>query len=362
VEAWSQYVRGGIVSLHATTIIKQFLATCCGRSQGRANEALPGSRDLNDSERQTKNELGLEAVHMIIRDMNLTRKDDDAAGDGMQKSTTTQQSMQLTSRLWAFDTQAWSDVPVSTTGVLVQADEEAVVDKGNRSQPHEIAATRDSQRMCEKAYVRLTKKASQLWLAKVRAEPPSPKGAQLTYLKGIIDRCEHEAAELHGREPKREPSREFLLGPPGTRKSECIRWTIRYFNECLGWEHGVQYQCLASQHTMAALIGGTTMHGWGKVPVNATQLCKAAARKRHDLQIDDLFLRAQSIRWLLIDECSTLAAMVLGVVDTNMRRVWSRQLYAKRDDGTARAFGGVNIRFCGDFLQLPPCTCTRFVQ
>ena len=104
------------------------------------------------------------------------------------------------------------------------------------------------------------------------------------------------------------------------------------------------------------------MHGWGKVPVNATQLFKAAARKKHDLQIDDLSLRAQSIRWLLIDECSTLAAMVLGVFDTNRRRVRSRQLYAKRDDGTARAFGGVDIRFCGDFLQLPPCTCTRFLQ
>ena len=38
----------------------------------------------------------------------------------------------------------------------------------------------------------------------------------------------------------------------------------------------VQFQCLASQHTMAALIGGTTVHGWGKVPVNATQLFQAA--------------------------------------------------------------------------------------
>ena len=27
---------------------------------------------------------------------------------------------------------------------------------------------------------------------------------------------------------------------------------------------------------MAALIGGTTVHGWGKVPVNATQLFQAA--------------------------------------------------------------------------------------
>ena len=65
-----------------------------------------------------------------------------------------------------------------------------------------------------------------------------------------------------------------MLGDAG--KSECINWTIRFFTECLGWEHGVQFQCLASQHTMAALIGGTTVHGWGKVPVNPTQLFQAA--------------------------------------------------------------------------------------
>ena len=37
-----------------------------------------------------------------------------------------------------------------------------------------------------------------------------------------------------------------------------------------------------------------------------------------------------------------------------MRRARARQDYAKRNDTTARPFGGVNLRFCGDFLQLPP--------
>ena len=122
----------------------------------------------------------------------------------------------------------------------------------------------------KKAYIRLTKHSNAQWLSKVCAESPAPEGAQLEYLKGVMDRCAREAAEIHGRVPKAErnsePSREFLLGPPGAGKSECLKWTIRYFEECLGWEHGVQYQCLASQHTMAALIGGTAMHGWGQVP------------------------------------------------------------------------------------------------
>ena len=62
----------------------------------------------------------------------------------------------------------------------------------------------------------------------------------------------------------------------------------------------------------------------------------------------------QSIRWILIDEISTVGAMLLGVFDTNLRRARSRQVYAKRNDGVARPFGGVNLRLLGDFLQLPP--------
>ena len=72
------------------------------------------------------------------------------------------------------------------------------------------------------------------------------------------------------------------------------------------------------------------------------------------LRSNDLFTRAQSIRWLLIDEISTLGPLVLGIFDTNLRRARARQPYAKRNDGMNRPFGGVNFRLCGDWLQLPP--------
>ena len=68
---------------------------------------------------------------------------------------------------------------------------------------------------------------------------------------------------------------------------------------------------------MAALKGGTTVHGWGKVPVNLNAVQEIASSKGKP-QIDDLFERAQSIRWLLIDEISTLGPLVLGVFDTNL--------------------------------------------
>ena len=136
-----------------------------------------------------------------------------------------------------------------------------------------------------------------------------------------------------------EPSRIALLGPPGCGKSECIRWTTRFFTECLGWEHGVQFQKLAPQHTMAALIGGRTVHGWGQIPINATSVLEHA-KKQGLTDVDELFLRSQNQRYLLIDEISSLAALVCGILDSNLGRARSRQPYAKRTDGSRRPFGG----------------------
>jgi len=44
---------------------------------------------------------------------------------------------------------------------------------------------------------------------------------------------------------------------------------------------------------MAALIGGTTVHGWGKVPVNATQLSQAA---RNMVVVQNVVLSGRGIK------------------------------------------------------------------
>ncbi len=65
-------------------------------------------------------------------------------------------------------------------------------------------------------------------------------------------------------------SRACLFGLPGAGKSTCIKWLRDFFENCLQWVDGVQFQFLAAQNTMAALIGGKTIHPWSKIPVNAT--------------------------------------------------------------------------------------------
>ena len=151
--------------------------------------------------------------------------------------------------------------------------------------------------------------------------------------------------------------RTCLLGIPGAGKTACIKWAKRFFNEALGWESGMQYQCLASQNTMAALIGGQTIHSWGRIPINATDANDKMHKNNKDGDIDELYVSCLCMRWLIIDEVSTVSPQLLGILDTFLRRACKRHPYASRRDGShrpARPFGGLNIVFCGDFWQLPP--------
>ena len=114
-----------------------------------------------------------------------------------------------------------------------------------------------------------------------------------------------------------------LLGPPGTGKSECLRWTSRFFEDVLGWTHGVQFQKVAPQHTMALLIGGNTVHSWGQVPINTSSM-QDQGKKKAGQDVDELFERTQSLRWLLIDEIEALPAVVFGILHGNLCRAMSR--------------------------------------
>ena len=76
--------------------------------------------------------------------------------------------------------------------------------------------------------------------------------------------------------------------------------------------------------------------------------------------VDELFVNSQSMRWLFIDEASGLAVHVAGTLDANLSRALMRQDFAKRADGTARPFGGLNVGLFGDWWQLPPVQAIGF--
>ena len=85
----------------------------------------------------------------------------------------------------------------------------------------------------------------------------------------------------------------------------------------LGWEHGVQFVCLAFQNAMAAMINGQTIHHWSGIPARA--LDGNAAGDRHVQSV-----KCQALRVIILDELSMDSAELLGsleyVVEQAIRR------------------------------------------
>ena len=69
--------------------------------------------------------------------------------------------------------------------------------------------------------------------------------------------------------------------------------------------------------------------------------------------MDGLFLNALGIRWIIIDECSTISPQLLSQLESALRRACQRHPYT-RGDGRQRPFGGINIISAGDLWQLGP--------
>ena len=182
----------------------------------------------------------------------------------------------------------------------------------------------------------------------------------------MIHRCAFEAREERrdkvNADPA-EPSREMIHGLPGAGKSRLIHWIKELFTDVLGWEHGVQFVVLASQNTMAALVGGRTLHSWGNIPINKEMAAARKAKAWTKLDANPMYAKAVHMRWILIDEGSTAAAEVLAAVDSTLQQsVRAAGTYARRHDGSKRPFGGINLRIFTDWWQLPPVNATAITQ
>ena len=216
-----------------------------------------------------------------------------------------------------------------------------------------------------RAYVSYNEQKVEAWWQTVRSSDKPPNREQENFLQSVIERCHAEREEMHrmnapaknqGKQKLSETERICLLGIPGAGKSHCLQLLRDFFENCLGWTHGVQFQFLATQNSMAELIGGGTVHTWGVIPANKTQASSKYGNK--DVDWDQLFENCLSMRWVIIDEVSTLSPGLLAMLESFMRdKACIRHPYAFRDPRHRRhpfPFGGINMVFSGDLWQLPP--------
>ena len=375
--AWRWYVRGHVVSLHAKRLIVQWMAACCGKStRGNDEDDMRVQEKLKEVpdntlflsrvhgilERMSKNEASAKATTEAQMSSTGETTVADDAGDvdrkALEQSSQIRDSMQLTAELWSMNQKAWPEEVVDTRISSLSAPPSA----GNKTQKPRPLSKKDPKcRLPQlKAYIEMKEAKIKEWWDSVRAsdEPPTPE--QEAFLVRVVQRCREEHRELQAAGSKglerpqlSEPVRDCLFGIPGSGKSTCIKLVRRFFEECLCWEDGVQFQFLASQNTMAAIIGGATVHTWGVIPVNLTDAVNKSSSKGKDGDVDELFLNALGIRWIIIDEASTLSPTLLGTLDAYLRRACTRHPYARRGQHH-RPFGGLNIVFSGDLWQLPP--------
>ena len=186
------------------------------------------------------------------------------------------------------------------------------------------------------------------------AEPPNSE--QESFLKHFVRRLKVEILEMRQRtteHTQEEPLLDLVHGFPGTGKSKLIGWMRRLMEEGVGWQHGVQFVCLAFQNAMAAQINGFTVHHWSGIPCRVVE--GSSGGDRHKLSI-----KCQALRVVIIDEISMISAELLGTLQYVVTAAIRRQgTYKKRhSDGSTRLFGGVNVIMCGDFWQLHPVSGT----
>ena len=183
----------------------------------------------------------------------------------------------------------------------------------------------------------------------------------MSILNAVADRCVQEASEQD--QPRGSPcSRLFVLGLPGSGKSEVIRWLcdeeVGLFPTCMAWEHEVHFMKTAPMNSMASNIGGKTIHNFSKLGIDLITGVQSGGKKDPELSENLLHTKIQHMRWLIIDEVENVSVELLDAVNRQVKD-------STRDKGNpwavdARApkqfamFGGLNLVLLGDLWQIPP--------
>lgn len=135
----------------------------------------------------------------------------------------------------------------------------------------------------------------------------------------------------------------FISGPAGSGKTTIIK---RFIDLIDAIYDGVFNIAITATTGLAATnVGGRTIHSWSGLGVMEEPFNLSALRKSGKLmRMSAARTRARYCDVLIIDEISMLHAYYLDNLDAFMK-------YARRSQ---EPFGGVQVVFLGDFMQLPP--------
>ena len=118
--AWSQYVRGHIVSRHAHRLIVQFMAACCKATRGREDIIDDPEKEQKRREAPAAAKLPLVRLHAILDNMSKETKQKGKGKDGPKDTNdddtglpepghgdSVRSAVQLTAQLWDRNADVW---------------------------------------------------------------------------------------------------------------------------------------------------------------------------------------------------------------------------------------------------------------
>ena len=129
------------------------------------------------------------------------------------------------------------------------------------------------------------------------------------------------------------PLRMFLDGPGGSGKSRIVREVLKYAKD---------YTTRLSVSFDMRNIVVTAMSGVAAVSIGGETLHSAAAFNRKISDDDNSW---DNVRLLVVDEVSFMSSKDVDLLDDKLRKL------TRSHDAL---YGGLNVLFCGDFMQLEP--------
>ena len=85
--------------------------------------------------------------------------------------------------------------------------------------------------------------------------------------------------------------RALLHGVPGAGKTDTLKWLRSFFETVMEWEHEKEFAFVAFQNSMAALLGGMTLHSFGKIPLNHTVKMQRGMQDREAKAISQKYIQ-----------------------------------------------------------------------
>lgn len=128
----------------------------------------------------------------------------------------------------------------------------------------------------------------------------------------------------------------LISGPAGTGKTYCIKLLTHFLDS-----KSIFYGTTATTGVAALNLGGSTLHSWsgmGLADDDGMDLINKVKENKKAVN------RIKACKVLIVDEISMAKADLIDKLDIVCQVV--------RDD--ERPFGGIQVIFSGDFLQLPP--------